>query len=84
MSPDFAKKLDLQIYETKVNTQKIDDSKLDTFDIVVVSFLVKNKKRKFCFFEEIFLLADINIDIALDILFFTLKNIEINIVDHHL
>ena len=45
---------------------------------------MENKERKFEFFEETFLLADISIDITLDIPLFTLSNIEIDFVDCHI
>ena len=38
-------------------------------------------KKRSCFFEDTFLLADIRIDIVLKILFFTLSNIEIDFVN---
>ena len=45
---------------------------------------MEDKEKRLCFFEEIFLLADINMDIALSILFFTLNNVEINFIDHNI
>ena len=84
MNPDFAKKLGLWVCKTKVNVPKIDDSKLDTFDIVIASFSITYKKRRSCFFVETFLLADISIDIALGISFLTLSNVEINFLDCHI
>lgn len=42
---------------------------------------MKEKKRKSQFFEATFLLANLNIDIALNMLFFTLNNIKINFVN---
>lgn len=37
-----------------------------------------NKDKKFCFFEEIFLLADISMDISFEMPFLSLSNFEIN------
>ena len=52
---------------------------------MVIAFLsIENKERKFEFFEKIFLLADISIDITLNIPLFTLSNIEIDFVDCHI
>ena len=83
MNLDLGKKLVLQVYKTKIDIQKIDSSKLDIFDMVRASFLVENKERKSRFFEEIFLLIDINIDIALGIPVFIFSNIEIDFLDYH-
>lgn len=81
MNLDFTKKLGLWIYKIKVGTQKIDSSKLNIFGIIIVFFLIKDKERRSHFFEKTFLLANISIDIALDIHFFILSNIEIDIVN---
>lgn len=81
MQPSFARKLSLHIRKTNVNTQKIDNSGLKIFDIVITSFLVEDKDKKFCFFEKIFLLADISMDVALGMLFLNLSNVEVNFVN---
>ena len=72
MNPDLVKKFGFRVRKTKVDTQKIDGSKLDTFDIVIAFFSMKDKEKRSHFFEEIFLLANISMDIALDMTFFTL------------
>lgn len=46
--------------------------------IVITFFLVDDKDEKSWFFEETFLLANINMNIALRILFLTLSIIEVN------
>ena len=84
MNPNFAKKISFRIFEIKIDTQKIDSLKLDTFDMVIVLFCMENKKRRFRFFEGMFLVADISIDSTLNILFLTLNNIEIDFVDHQI
>ena len=81
MKPNYMMKLSLQICETKVNTQKTDGLKLDTFDMIIASFSLEDKERKSRFFEETFLLADISIYISLNIFFFTLRNIEIDFIN---
>lgn len=45
--------------------------------MVIVSFQVVNNLNKICFFQEIFGLANINIDIVMKIFFFILNNINI-------
>lgn len=61
-----------------MNAQKIDDSKLETFGMVIALFQVDNKDEKSCFFEEIFLLAEISIDVAFRMFFLTLSNVQVN------
>lgn len=82
--PDFVKKLDLQIHKTNVSAQKINSSKLDIFDMVIAFFSMEDKKRRFYFFEETFLLVDISLDIALGISFFTLSNVKIDFVGRYI
>lgn len=43
--------------------------------MVIASFLIDDKNKKFRFFEEIFLLADISIDVSY------LNNVKINFND---
>lgn len=74
-------KFSLHIKKTDINIQKINISKLEIFGIVIVFFLVVDKDRKFRFFEKTFFLSNINMDITLRILFFTLSNAEINFND---
>lgn len=80
MNPDFVKKLNLRICDTKIGIQKIDISKLDNFSMVIASVLMKDKKEKSHFFDETFWFANISIDIILDMCFFTLSNIEIDVI----
>lgn len=78
INPSFARKLSLSICKIDMGTQKIDSSRLKTLEIMIISFQVDDKNRKSRFFEEIFLLCDISIDIAFGILFLTLSNVEVN------
>lgn len=78
MHIDFTKKLDLKTRAMDIGAQKINNSKLDIFGIVIASFQIKNKKERSQFFEETFFLADISMNIALRIFFLTLSNVEIN------
>lgn len=65
----YIKKLKLVFQKTDIGVQKIDGITLKTFRIVIVAFLVNNRVKKICFFEEIFLLANINIDVILRVFF---------------
>ena len=49
--------------------------------MVIAFFSVEDKERRSCFFGEIFLLADISMDIVLRMPFFILNNVEINFID---
>lgn len=51
---------------------------LKTFGIVIAVFSINDKGKKSQFFKKAFFLADIIIDIVLEIPFFTLSNSEIN------
>lgn len=81
INPEFAKKLGFRVHKIKVGAQKIDGSKLDIFDMVIASFLVEYKEKKYHFFKKTFLLTDISMNITLKMLFFTLSNVKIDLVD---
>lgn len=80
----YPKKLGLDIRKTDVRAQKIDCTTLETFGMVIAVFSIHDKARKICFFEETFLLANINIDVALGISFLTLSNTDIGFTDWEL
>ena len=80
MNSDFVKKLSLWIYKTKFGAQKIDGSKLYTFVIIIALFSMEDNKENSRFFKELFLLADMCMDIALSTLFLILSNIEIDFI----
>lgn len=62
----------------------MENSRLETFSMVIASFLVDAKNKKLRFFEETFLLANISIEVTLEMFFFTLSNIEINFINQEL
>lgn len=78
MSLIFTKKLGLRVWKMEVADEKIDGSIIKTFEIVIAFFVINNKAKKSQFFEETFFLADISIDIILEMFFLTLSNVEIN------
>lgn len=45
--------------------------------MIIAAFLVYNEVEKICFFEKNFLLADIYMNVALEMFFFTLGNANI-------
>lgn len=75
MTPSFTRKLGFFIWKTNVGWQKINGSRLKSFEMVIVFYLVNNKSKSFLSFEKTFLLADISINIAFQMLFPTLNNI---------
>ena len=50
----------------------------------MVFFLIKNKNWKSQFFEKIFLLTNISINITLGMIFFTLNNVKLNFIYQNL
>lgn len=77
----LAKKLNFQVYYIEINIQKSDNSKLDIFNIIIVSSLVKDKNKISQFFKKSFLLTNFNINIILEISFLTFSNIEVNFIN---
>ena len=80
----YALKLGLKICRINVGAQKIDGSILKTFGIVLASFQVEDKLGKIRFFQETFLLADINMEVVLGILFLILSNADIQFTEREL
>ena len=52
--------------------------------MVITLFSIEDKEKRSCFFEEAFLLADISMDIALEISFLTINNVEIIFIGCHI
>lgn len=80
----YAKTLSLNIRKTDVTAQKIGGTTLETLQMLIVAFPVFNKAKKVYFFEETFLLADINMNVALKILFFPFSNVDVRFTNWRL
>lgn len=78
MQSSFARKQDFCICKTNIFTQKIDIGRPKIYRIVIALFQINDWDKKFRFFKETFLLANISIDIAFRILFLILSNIKLN------
>ena len=65
MSPAYASKLSLKVYHINIGAQKIDSSILEIFEIVLASFQMEDKLGKIRFFQETFLLTNINTEVVL-------------------
>ena len=76
--PTFARKLGLPIRSTDVGAQKIDRIMLDTFAMVVSAFSVTDKANQLRFFEETFLVANISLEVVLEMPFFILSGADVN------
>lgn len=81
MNPTYATKLGLRVRKTDVGAKKIDRSRLDTFRMVIVDFLVKNKLGRIRFFQEIFLLANTSIELVLGMFFLTPSSSDIQFAE---
>ena len=80
----YALKLGLKVHTTDVEAQKIDDSILETFGIVLASFQGENKLGRTWYFQKTFLLVDISMKIVLEMLFLTLSNADIQFAEKRL
>ena len=79
--PTFAKKLGLLIRPTDIGEQKIDGITLDTYEIVVVAFLIIDKANQVRFIKETFLIANVSPKVVLKMFFFTLNSADIDFLD---
>ena len=78
MHPFFAKQLGLPIQPTDVRAQKINDSTLDTHGMVVTAFSVVEKGNRVRFFEEIFLVANVSLEVVFGMPFLTLSGANVD------
>ena len=74
----FASQLGLRICKSNVQAQKIDDTTLETYGIVVSSFCLLDKDSQETFFEESFLWADVKPNTMLGIFFTIMSNADID------
>ena len=77
ISPAYAKKLGLKTRKTNVKAQKIDDSILETFGMVIADFQVEDKGGRPRFFQKTFLMADTKFEVVLGMLFLKISNANI-------
>ena len=84
MTPTYAAKLGLKVRKTNIRAQKIDSSILKTFEIVLTDFQLEDKLGRARFFQETFLLADISVEVVLDMPFLTLSNADIQFIEKEL
>lgn len=77
ITPPYALKLGLQVYYKNIGTQKIDGSTFKTFEIVLASFQIEDKIGRAWFFQETFLLANIGVEMVLDMFFLIFSNANV-------
>ena len=82
--PAFAKKLYLAIQSTNIDIQKIDDTTLKTYEMVVAAFSISDQVKKVRFFEEIFLVTNISPNMILEMLFLILNNADVDFLKREL
>ena len=80
----FAKELGLSIRPTDVGVQKIDDTTLKTYGMVVIAFLVEDKARQIRFFEKTFLVADVSPEVVLGMPFLTFSGADVDFLGREL
>lgn len=81
MTSDYTIELALTTQKTSVAAQKIDGLLLETYDMASIRFLVQDNLRRVWFFEKTFLLANINIEVVLGMLFLSLNNTNIEFAE---
>ena len=84
MTPAYAAYLDLKVRVTNVDAQKIDGSSLAIYGMIIATFYVADKLGRSWFFQEIFLLANISIEVVLGMFFFTFSNTDIQFAEKKL
>lgn len=78
-TPAYAAQLGLILRSTNVNTQKIDELALKTYEMTTAGFLVEDKLGRIRFFEKTFLLTDTSMKIILEIPFFLLSYVDVDL-----
>ena len=82
--PAYTTKLGLRARKIDVGAQKIDGSHWNTFEIVIADCSVKDKLEKVRFFQKTFLLANIGLEVVLEMLFLTLSKADIRCAERKL
>ena len=76
MTLAYVAHLDLTVRMTNIGVQKIDRSSLVTYSMVIAAFQILNKLGCFWFFQETFLLANINMKVVISMLFLAFSNAD--------
>ena len=76
--PSFATQLGLPIRPIDMREQKNDDIIQDTHRRVVAIFSMVNKVSRVRFFEKIFLVANVSLNVVFGIFFLTLSGVDVD------
>ena len=71
ITPAYAINLGFKVWRTNVGAQKIDNSLLATYRMVIAAFQVLDKLERAHFFQKSFLLADTSMEVILGMPFIT-------------
>lgn len=75
-NPSFARKPDFCISHTNMHLWNMNKSGLGTYEIVIILFHINDRDKNLRRFELPFLCAKLGMDISLEMIFFTLINVE--------
>lgn len=64
-----------------MKAQKIDRSNLNTFGIVIASFLLQDKLKKVSFFQKIYLVTNIKVEVVLRMFFLIFSYADIQFIE---
>lgn len=78
INPAFTWKLGFHIQKTNIGAQKIDNSILKTFGIVITDLKIENKASKSRFFQKTFLAAETKLEVILEMLFLKINNADVS------
>lgn len=67
-----------QSQKTNVKAQKIDNSILEIFRIIIANFQIEDKVGRPRYFQEIFLIAITKIEMVLEMFFFKFSNVDMS------
>ena len=81
MHPTYTMKLGLRTRKIVIGAQKIDESHMDTFGMVITNYSVKDKLGRIWFFQKTFLLANIGLEVVLGMPFLTLSKADIRFAE---
>ena len=74
----FAERLGLVMRATNVGAQKIDGTTFETYGMVVMAFSVTDQADRVRFFEETFLVANVNPDVVFGMSFLILSGVDMD------
>lgn len=78
MTLAYTAKLGFSQRTTNFDVQKIDSLAMKTYGMITIGVLVIDKLGQIRFFKETFLLADISMEVVLEILFLLLSHVNVN------